>query len=56
MEAEIIWDGAEVEAFTGAERLLRFQICGVVRNAGALPFRWSEPVPAAQIARTGSWG
>ena len=56
VEAEIIWDGPEVEAFTGAERLLRFHIREVVRNAGALPFRWSEPQPAVQIARTGSWG
>ena len=56
VEAEIIWDGPEVEAFTGAERLLRFHIRDVVRNAGALPFRWTEPQPAVQIARTGSWG
>lgn len=55
VEAEIIWDGPEVEAFTGAERLLRFRIREVVRNAGALPFRWTEPQPAVQIARTGSW-
>lgn len=55
VEAEIIWDGPEVEAFAGAERLLRFRIREVVRNVGALPFRWTEPQPATQIARTGSW-
>lgn len=55
VEAEIIWDGPQVEAFVGAERLLRFHVREVVRNVGALPFRWSAPQPAAQIARTGSW-
>jgi len=55
VDAEIVWDGPEVEGFAGAERLLRFHVREVVRNAGALPFRWSDPVPAAQLARTGTW-
>lgn len=55
VEAEIVWDGPQVQAFAGAERLLRFHIREVVRNPGALPFRWSAPQPAAQIARTGNW-
>lgn len=55
VEAEIVWDGPEVEAFTGAERLLRFHVREAVRNVGALPFRWSEPQPAVQVARTGAW-
>jgi ferredoxin-NADP reductase/predicted pyridoxine 5'-phosphate oxidase superfamily flavin-nucleotide-binding protein len=55
VEGEIIWDGPQVQAFAGAERLLRFHIREVVRNVGALPFRWSEPQPAVQNARTGNW-
>jgi ferredoxin-NADP reductase/predicted pyridoxine 5'-phosphate oxidase superfamily flavin-nucleotide-binding protein len=55
VEAEIIWDGPQVRAFAGAERLLRFHVRQVVRNVGALPFRWSAPKPAAQVARTGTW-
>jgi ferredoxin-NADP reductase/predicted pyridoxine 5'-phosphate oxidase superfamily flavin-nucleotide-binding protein/ferredoxin len=55
VEAEIIWDGAQVKSFAGAERLLRFHVREVVRNVGALPFRWSEPEPASQLARTGNW-
>jgi ferredoxin-NADP reductase/predicted pyridoxine 5'-phosphate oxidase superfamily flavin-nucleotide-binding protein len=55
VEAEIIWDGPQLQAFAGAERLLRFHIREVVRNVGALPFRWSAPQPAAQNARTGNW-
>ncbi|MTV41314.1 2Fe-2S iron-sulfur cluster-binding protein [Duganella radicis] len=55
VEAEIIWDGPRLQAFAGAERLLRFHVREVVRNAGALPFRWTAPQPAMQNARTGSW-
>jgi ferredoxin-NADP reductase/predicted pyridoxine 5'-phosphate oxidase superfamily flavin-nucleotide-binding protein/ferredoxin len=56
VEAEIIWDGPQLQAFVGAERLLRFHVREVVRNIGALPFRWSAPQPASQVARTGNWG
>ena len=55
VEGEIVWDGPQVQAFAGAERLLRFHIREVVRNVGALPFRWTEPQPAMQNARTGNW-
>ena len=55
VEGEIVWDGPLVAAFAGAERLLRFRIREVVRNVGALPFRWSEAQAAAQLARTGNW-
>lgn len=55
VEAEIIWEGAQLRAFAGAEQLLRFHVREVVRNVGALPFRWSAPKPAAQVARTGVW-
>jgi len=55
VEGEVVWDGPEVRAFAGAERLLRFHVREVVRNVGALPFRWTEPQPAAQNARTGNW-
>jgi ferredoxin-NADP reductase/predicted pyridoxine 5'-phosphate oxidase superfamily flavin-nucleotide-binding protein/ferredoxin len=55
VEGEIIWDGPQLQAFAGAEKLLRFHVREVVRNVGALPFRWTEPKPAMQNARTGSW-
>jgi ferredoxin-NADP reductase/predicted pyridoxine 5'-phosphate oxidase superfamily flavin-nucleotide-binding protein len=55
VEAEIIWDGPQLQAFAGAEKLLRFHVREVVRNVAALPFRWSEPKPAAQLVRTGNW-
>jgi len=55
VEGEIIWEGPQLQAFAGAEKLLRFHVREVVRNVGALPFRWTEPKPAMQNARTGSW-
>lgn len=55
VDAEIVWDGEQVKAFAGAERLLRFRVREVVRNVGALPFRWTAPQPATQVARTGNW-
>lgn len=55
VDAEVIWDGPEVRAFTGAERLLRLHIRDVRRNVGALPLRWSTPQEARQLARTGDW-
>lgn len=55
VEGTVVWDGPEVQAFAGAERLLRFHVREVVRNVGVLPFRWTEPQPAAQNARTGNW-
>lgn len=53
VEGAIVWDGPLVDAFAGAERLLRFRVREVVRNVGALPFRWGEAQPAVQLARTG---
>jgi uncharacterized protein len=54
-EAEIVWDGPEVEAFAGAQRLLRFRVGAGVRIDNAVPLRWSPAEPAPQLAETGSW-
>ena len=53
--AEIVWDGAEVRAFAGAERLIRFRAEEVVRieRGVALRFEFGEYSP--MLARTGSW-
>lgn len=55
VEAQIIWDGPQVQAFAGAERLVRFHIREVRRNVGVLPLRWTEPEAAPQLERTGTW-
>ena len=54
-QSEIIWDGAEVEAFEGAERLLRFRAEEVVRVEESLPFRFDFEGYSPNLARTGHW-
>lgn len=52
----VIWDGAEVRAFEGAQRLLRFEIDETIRFNGVLPFRSDgEPSYARELTRTGTW-
>jgi predicted pyridoxine 5'-phosphate oxidase superfamily flavin-nucleotide-binding protein len=53
--AEIDWDGPEVATFPGAEHLLHIDIEGGRFVRAALPFRWSAPDYAPQLARTGTW-
>jgi ferredoxin-NADP reductase/predicted pyridoxine 5'-phosphate oxidase superfamily flavin-nucleotide-binding protein/ferredoxin len=55
VDAEVIWKGAELESFEGAERLMRFHVREVRRSRRALPFRWSEVQYAPQLAKMGSW-
>lgn len=48
--AEVVWDGAELAAFEGAQRLVRFHLQEVRRSRSALPFRWSDVEYAPQFA------
>lgn len=64
---EIIWDGPDVEAYAGAQRLLRFTVDRMVRVPASLPLRavgaiglspyleqtgsWSSPMPADWASR-----
>ena len=54
-EAEIVWDGAEVEAFAGAERLVRFRIRASVLVERALPLRWHFGDYSPFLAPLGAW-
>ncbi|WP_280152952.1 pyridoxamine 5'-phosphate oxidase family protein [Piscinibacter sp. XHJ-5] len=53
--AEIVWGGPEVQAFEGAQRLLRVRVDEAVWRPEALPLRWSAPQFAPQLATTGRW-
>jgi ferredoxin-NADP reductase/predicted pyridoxine 5'-phosphate oxidase superfamily flavin-nucleotide-binding protein/ferredoxin len=55
VDAEIIWEGAELASFEGAERLMRFHVREVRRTPRALPLRWSTVQYAPQLAKMGSW-
>lgn len=48
--AEVVWEGAELAAFEGARRLVRFHVQEVRRSRGVLPFRWSDVEFAPQFA------
>lgn len=49
-EASIAWDGPEVDATPGAERLLRLRVLWHLWRPRALPLRWSAPGFAPQFA------
>ena len=53
--AEVIWEGAQINDYEGAERLFRFHLDRGYRVEGSLPLRWSWPAFSPSLARTGSW-
>ncbi|MBL4801898.1 MAG: pyridoxamine 5'-phosphate oxidase family protein [Emcibacter sp.] len=53
--AEIIWDGEELNAFVGAERLVRITVEEIIRVEDSLPLRSEFRGYAPDLARTGSW-
>lgn len=54
--AEVLWEGSEMAAFRGAQRLVRFCVDEGVYISAAVPPHWGAPVFASQLARTGTWG
>lgn len=53
--AKVIWDGAEISSYEGAERLLRFHLEKGYRVEGSLPLRCSAPEFSPFLNHTGSW-
>ena len=54
--AEIIWHHEDIQAFVGAQRLLRFHISKVVRLRAATSLRaLGEVVFSREVQRTGAW-
>ncbi|PSB15728.1 flavin-nucleotide-binding protein [Phormidesmis priestleyi ULC007] len=53
--AEVIWSGAEINAYAGAERLLRFHLDRGWRIEGSLPLHGSDPEFSPFLDRMGSW-
>ena len=53
--AEIVWDGGTVEAFRGAQRLIRFSADEVVRVERSLPLRFAFGEYSPLLENTGSW-
>ncbi|TWC69502.1 pyridoxamine 5'-phosphate oxidase family protein [Herbaspirillum sp. SJZ099] len=55
VRGEVIWEGPEVDAFTGAQRLLRFSVESARLVRHALPLRWAPPELSPFLAATGAW-
>ena len=53
--AEVIWEGAEISNYEGAERLLRFHLEKGYRVKGSLPLRFSNPEFSPFLQQTGAW-
>ena len=53
--AEIIWDGPEVEAFEGAERLVTIQITKTTLVERAMPVNWKFNDYSPSLEATGDW-
>jgi predicted pyridoxine 5'-phosphate oxidase superfamily flavin-nucleotide-binding protein len=55
VDAHVLWDGAELAAFAGALRLVRFRVREVLRISGARGLAWSEPLASPFLNATGRW-
>lgn len=54
-KARVIWDGPEIAAYDGAERLLKFHTEMGYRVERSLPLRWTAPEFSPFLKETGSW-
>ena len=53
--AEVIWEGEDVRAFAGAERLLRFRVNEAIRVENSLPLRFAFGEYSPFLETTGNW-
>lgn len=51
----VIWDGPQVTAFEGAQRLVQFEIEGWQWVDGVLPLRWGPEELSPFLEKTGEW-
>ncbi|KAF0813148.1 Flavohemoprotein [Andreprevotia sp. IGB-42] len=52
---EVIWDGPALQAFAGAERLVRFHVTQVLRLRQRMPLRWALQQVSPVLTATGDW-
>jgi hypothetical protein len=55
VDAELLWQGDELAAFAGAQRLLRLRVREVLRLHGGARLTWSEPLLSPFLQDTGTW-
>ncbi len=54
-KTEIIWSGAEISTYAGAEQLIRFHLERGYLVRDSLPLRWTPPEFSPHLKKTGSW-
>ena len=52
-QVDVVWDGPEVQSFSGAQRLLRLRIEQGWAAADVMPLRWSDPQFSPHLDGTG---
>lgn len=55
VRTEVLWDGAVVALFQGAERVVRMEVQQMVRRPGRLALRSGASSPSPWVADTGDW-
>ena len=55
VEADIIWDGPELRAFEGAQRLLHLHVKRMRRLEAALPLSWGAATLSPALEGMGHW-
>ena len=53
--ADIIWEGAELDSFRGAQRLVRFHVTAMRRVEASLPLRWGPSQASPVLEPLGHW-
>jgi predicted pyridoxine 5'-phosphate oxidase superfamily flavin-nucleotide-binding protein len=53
--ASVVWDGAELLAFAGAQRLLRLDVTHALHVQGGLPLHWGPAERSPHLDGTGYW-
>lgn len=53
--AKVIWEGDDLSAFEGAERLVRFELDECIRSLGSLPFNVTFGEYSPFLNKTGDW-
>jgi hypothetical protein len=51
----VLWDGADLASFAGAQRLVQFRVRSVQRVSAAPQLAWSEALPSSFLGATGGW-
>jgi len=55
VKVEVIWEGAQVAAYTGAQRLLRCSVMQARLVSEILPLRWSAATQSPFLDAMGNW-